>query len=639
MAAGFSITISAIDSASGVIDSVNRRLASIHAPVERLGKQLSAFGRLTGITGIVKGFDGLAKNAFAAFENVARIVGPLSAITGAASLVGMYRMVEAWGTWGSQLGWAAQRIGLSAAQLSIFQGAALLGGASVGTMTTGLQALGQSMYDAIGGRAPATVALFNQLGIAFDDGTRHARSVAAVMPELADKIASIKDPYTQARVAAQLFGGAAEELLPFLRRGSAGIADLERRSAHYGVTTQAGVAAANRLREAQADLILSVQGLGNSISERLGPILSPLLDQMAELIAKNRLWIATGIGNAVKEFAGYVKTIDWKGVEAGFENFAKRADAVAQAFGGWKRVLEGIVAIKLAGWAFAAIAPFTSVLRLLALVPGSGVTVAALAAVGIADYAVGDNVGTQGGVRNDHTAFGRWIYDNSSALRYADNWLWGSGNPRADAPTSEVQRARVAKAIGAFEIAGFSPAQASGPAANMIAESGMNPFAVNGSHYGIGQWDSTRQADYAKLYGHTMQSVKDQSDAFQEQVKFYRYELTIGSHKAVGDKLRSTNSGYQAGVLISQEDESPNDPTGSEASRRGGIAQSLFDALPVVKDGELGDAQTGSAGASGKVDLNVHVTGAQVQSTRVRTQGNVNPPKIATTNVGGSPAP
>ncbi|MGI4939847.1 MAG: hypothetical protein ACRYHQ_04655, partial [Janthinobacterium lividum] len=175
--AGTSVTISAVDGVTAVIDGINKKLASFSAPFEKMSKQLSKFSDVSGLQRVGKSFGDIGYQAGSAFQKISQVIEPLGIISGAASVAGMYRMVSAWSEWGSKLGWAAQRIGTSAEQLSTLQGAARLAGASAGAMTSGLQTLGQTMYDAIGGRATDAVVMFRTLGIAFDDGTHHARGV------------------------------------------------------------------------------------------------------------------------------------------------------------------------------------------------------------------------------------------------------------------------------------------------------------------------------------------------------------------------------------------------------------------------------------------------------------------------------
>jgi len=109
---------------------------------------------------------------------------------------------------GEKLSIASQRIGLSTGRLQWLQGGAHLAGASAEAMTSGLRMLGDTLTDAVAGRAPEAVVMINTLGIVWRDATGHARSVTDVLPELADRIAAIKNPALQARVATALLGAA-----------------------------------------------------------------------------------------------------------------------------------------------------------------------------------------------------------------------------------------------------------------------------------------------------------------------------------------------------------------------------------------------------------------------------------------------
>ena len=74
--------------------------------------------------------------------------------SGAASIAGMVKLTTAWADFGSQLGFTAQRLGMSASALQTFQGAAALAGSSSSALASGMQTLGQNMWNAVGGRAP-----------------------------------------------------------------------------------------------------------------------------------------------------------------------------------------------------------------------------------------------------------------------------------------------------------------------------------------------------------------------------------------------------------------------------------------------------------------------------------------------------
>ena len=616
MANGFSITISAVDNASKVLDGVNKHLGAMQAPAQRFSKSMSRLYDLSGLKATRNAFGQLEQASWRTARSVAAIVDPLAAITGAATLAGIYKLVSAWGDWGSHLGITANIVGMTAQRLQSFQGAAQLAGSSADAMTQSLEGLSTIMYDAIGGDAPEAVALFNQLGISFQNARREAVPTETALRNIADAVARATNPQAQLRIIKAFHLD--PSLLPLLQKGSKGFDELAAKAAHYGTITAAGVAAANRMRVAQTDLTLAVSGFTNSVAEQLAPVISPFLDQMAEWIAQNREWIATGIGEKVSEFVGYLKQLDFKAMLADLEAFAGRADRLAQAFGGWKRVLEGVVAIELTGWIGKALGPLTGMLRLMAMVPGSGVTAAELGAIGLADAAVG-SVGTQGNVREGHGAFGKMIYDNSSALRYADNWLHGSVGARTATPSSRDTTERQAQAMAYFQTQGWSKAQAAGIVANITAESGFNPGAVgdSGAAFGLGQWHADRQANFAKWAGF---DIRDPRATLDKQMGFYNYELTQGGEQYAGSQLRGAMTARDAGAAVSMYDERPA-ARGPEAYSRGTLGDSIF-------------GSPGAPGASGKVDVAITVNGGAVSKTTARASGSVNPPKVATNNVG-----
>lgn len=174
-------------------------------------------------------------------------------------------------------------------------------------MTSGQRTLGDTLTDAVAVRAPEAVVMMNTLGIAWRDATGHARSVTKMLPELADRIAAIKNPVLQARVATALLGAAGEQLLPYLRRGRQGMAEYAEEARHYGVINERAAEVAGEFARQQHALGLTTEGLTNAIGEALTPVLGPLLHDMAEWIADNRAWIATDIAKAVRSFAGDVR--------------------------------------------------------------------------------------------------------------------------------------------------------------------------------------------------------------------------------------------------------------------------------------------------------------------------------------------
>ena len=95
-----------------------------------------------------------------------------------------------------------------------------------------------------------------------------------------------------------------------------------------------------------------------------------------------------------------------------------------------------------------------------------------------------------------------------------------------------------------FQGQSWSKDQAAGLAANFYIESGMDPTASgdHGQAYGIGQWHQDRQDEFKKWSGKDIHG-----STLQEQLAFAQYELTKGTEKAAGDKIKGATSAGQIG--------------------------------------------------------------------------------------------
>ena len=400
MAAGFSVVISATDKASGTLAKVNKSLALTMAPVNRLGKQIKTFGDVSGINRLGSGLEGLARRGVQVATSVAAISPALGAITGAASIAGLAALANKFAGMGQQLGFASQRLGIGAEKLSALQGAARLAGASAEDMTSGLRGLQQTLTDAAGGRNAGAVVLFEKLGVSFRDANGHARNVTDTLPELADKIAAIHDPQIQAMVATQLFGSAAEALLPLLRQGSAGIranADEARRLT--GITGD-GIDASNRFQAAQARVQLAVEGLGSAVAGKLMPVLTPMLDGLANFIAAHSADVAAFFDRVARAIGAWVESGGIQRTIDGLTSFVEKVDSVVQAIGGWQTAAEVLLALMVGKFALGMVASIAKVTTALGAMrkalPAEGEVAGALnpgQAAGPRNVATGRSVG------------------------------------------------------------------------------------------------------------------------------------------------------------------------------------------------------------------------------------------------------
>jgi len=91
---------------------------------------------------------------------------------------------------------------------------------------------------------------------------------------------------------------------------------------------------------AQTQLELATEGLGNSIAQSLEPVLTPIIQHMADWIAANRQWIATKIASYVQQFATWIASIDWDGIQKGAASLWGELRSGVDAIGGLKTTME-----------------------------------------------------------------------------------------------------------------------------------------------------------------------------------------------------------------------------------------------------------------------------------------------------------
>ncbi|NPD67307.1 hypothetical protein HN018_06930 [Lichenicola cladoniae] len=355
MANGFSVTITANDGVTATIDKINKRLQAFSAPYEKLSASMEKFGNVSGLNRVGKAFGDIGRSAFDVFRNVTRIVEPLAAITGAASIAGMYRLASAWADWGSRLGYNAERIGLSADKLNTFQNAARLAGVSADAMTGGMTHLKDAMTDALAGRNNDAMQYFQRLGISMK--ALHG-TADSVMPQIISKIGALEkvNPTLAARVTSSIFGS--EELLRVFRQGLPAFQQYIAQAKQLGGITDDQVRKADQLRQSQTALTISVEQFGYTLAAGLQPVIGPIVDFMTNWLSVNRDWLANTITDDVRQFVDYLKGANWKGLRDDFNKWYDAVKHLVDALGGPKAALEDLFLVMAGGFALKVMAPF-----------------------------------------------------------------------------------------------------------------------------------------------------------------------------------------------------------------------------------------------------------------------------------------
>ena len=669
------VNIVAKNSASGTLAALNKQIASAtkqvqqaQAPFTELASNAKKFAQVTGISKIATSLSSVARSGFSAFQSVARIVEPLAAISGAASIAGMMRLATSWANFGTQLGNAANRAGLTSDQLMTLENAGRLAGVSADTMASGMTSLRDNMVNAVGGKAPQVIGMLQALGLSLDDAKRFAADTTKALPELADKIAGLKDPTLQAQAATALFGGAGEAMLPFLRKGAAGIAEYTEKAQKYGLINADGVTAANNLREAQTSLTMAVEGLGYSVAQKLSPILTPLLGQMADWIAANRDWIAQGIGDKVQQFADYLKGVDWAKVGTDVEAIATGALHVATELEG---ALKWMNQMGLVGPALGVVlglkllAPLLSIGKALGAIGAFSPPAWMLGSLGVAGFVAeknrqdvfdkasgGDPSAIASGLTGQYIppetgpmpnggfgmlgSFVSRLFGARSQVNTPSNGNLGAGLPSGPAGP---QWASDLKQLQSY---GWSKEQSAGILGNISQESEGKENAVgdNKTAYGLAQWHADRQAAFAKQFGHDIHN-----STHAEQIAFVNWELN-NTEKTAGDHLRQSQSARESASAVRKYYERPADASGQEDAWRGDRADRILSAPETVGPPLSLPANAGTSTSPGGTappiappgQVNVGVRFDNVppgtQTTAVQSGAGLGPLRVERTDVG-----
>jgi len=216
----------------------------------------------------------------------------------------------------------------------------------VESMNTSLFRLNRTIGEAASGKSKDAAALFGHLGISLRDGNGHMLSSAELLPKLADAFQRTTDPAMRARMAMVLFGRGGKDMIPLLMGGREELEKFSRESDALNYPfTAADQKNLENYHRSMGKMSAAVSGFSGELGAKLAPALQPVVDMVTQWVAVNRDWITTGIADAVRDFTGYVKSVNWSEVGQKIRTFGGDVDYVAGLFGGWRRVIEGLMTL------------------------------------------------------------------------------------------------------------------------------------------------------------------------------------------------------------------------------------------------------------------------------------------------------
>jgi muramidase (phage lysozyme) len=371
--AGYSVTYSVVDNATKQIDAINRRITQMRAPIDRMSRSISRFVDVSGLRKVAEGFGWIARAGAAAFRSLMAIVPVLGAITSAATIAGMAKLVSSFSAWGRELAIAADQIGIAPQKLQQFQDAARLAGGSAEDMARSLQGLKDTSTRAFEGLDNDALAYFNRFGISLRDANGHLRNAADLLPEVMQKLQGIEDPTDRARVATALLGDAGAKLVESLRVSGKALGDWMTDASKFTELTQAQLQDMIKYEQAQGRLGVAFDHLGQQVAAVLAKNFIPLFDHLSDFVQQNQPQIIAAVDKISARFAKWLDNPDmWKNISDGITKTIDGLKWVIDNLDTVVRVAEDIAILFAVKWAVGIVASIAQVVAALGAVGGTG---------------------------------------------------------------------------------------------------------------------------------------------------------------------------------------------------------------------------------------------------------------------------
>lgn len=639
---GYSVSYTVVDNATKQIDAINRRLAAMRAPVERLSRQVSRFVDLSGLRKVQQGFEWIGRAAGTVLRTLTAIVPVAGALFGAASIAGVAKLVQGFAAFSHELQQNADNIGMTTQQLQQFQDAARLAGGNANDMTEGLKGLHTAVANiAIGQGGTDAIQWFQRLGINIRDASGHMRTAADLMPEVEQKIAAIKDPADRARAATALLGASGDKLVETFRQSHQTLGAWFADAGRYTDLTDQQKDAFQSFNEAVGRSATAFDHLGQQVSATLATNLTPLINKLSEFVEKHTPEIVAAVDQISREFTAWLEGVDWTKVQQGIDSAIDGLKFMVGHLDDIKIAVEAIAALFAAKWAIGIVSSVAQVTAALgsagagaagAGAAGSGLlgalgAVAAIAASLAAAYETKQLL-DKGSETVERGIFGDKRVDerkrlqeegHQQFLRQVPSWMGGTGGalgglgtlwdralkgPEAiqrqaapmNLPKANMQRATAVRDRLAADF-NLSTDQAAGIVGNLQSESGIQavqegaPTSGRGG-YGWAQWTGPRRDAFEKWAADNKLDPK--SD--EANYGFLQQELQSKQYAGTLDRIRQSGSAGQSAQIFENEYERP--APGSTGRRMAFASEVAQAQAPAV-------TTAGAAPVNGAVDINV----------------------------------
>ncbi len=441
------LTIKAIDKATGPLRVMTGKIAKFTAPFRSFGKDLSNFSEAAGLAKIGAGFKGVGSAVGKVGGEAAALGAKMFALAGVAGFA-LFSIVKGAVDAGDKLGEMSQRVGLGVDVYASLQHAAAQADVSQEDFNAGMDTFNKRLGDMKAKGGPL-LAFLNKTSPALAKQMKGAKGTESALSMMTDALSRIEDPQRRAALAAAAFGKSNTQMGQFLGQGNAAIQEQQTAYMRLAGSQEEFARNAGALDNAMRETETAFLGLRSAAMGALFPAFTKLSKTVTEFIVKNRDGIKQWAEGAASAITAWVEGGGLDRLVAGFREFASGVGKVVDFLGGFKGVAIAAGAV-MAGPLIA------SVLGLVPAVISLGVALAPLA-VALAPFLIAAAPFIAAAVGIGAAAYA--IYDNWGGIKlfFSDLWTdtaatfqsaWAWISPIVDKVTSAA--AIIANPMGAI---------------------------------------------------------------------------------------------------------------------------------------------------------------------------------------------
>lgn len=341
--------IGVIDKATAPMRGISRGFASMGMQAKLAMANVNRMARQAGLTAFLAQLGKVRTAGVAVARQLGEIAMKAAEIAGIGVLggiAGLSEMLRSFSERGDNAAKVAARLGMSVGEYQAYAHVAKEADIEQEAFNKGLRKLSLGIASAASGKNAELASLFRHMGISTRDANGHLKTTADILPQVADAFKRNENPTLRLAMAQALFGEKNTEMIDLLAQGGEALRKGREEALKYGTKmTDQQVAAAQALDDAYKHVGMSITGLSNAIGGTLGPVIAPLLEDLAEWIAANREIAASKLKEAVTGVVTALKAFPWESFGSTLRTIGRNISWVVDNTIGWKGVAIAVVAL------------------------------------------------------------------------------------------------------------------------------------------------------------------------------------------------------------------------------------------------------------------------------------------------------